>query len=98
MQISDLSITAQAILAGHWGISKGMTLTLNNRESRLTKKSSDAMSELICEGIVKAEKADNGYAESMTYSLTKTGAEMKINKSFDWMGEHGRFSITEPIK
>lgn len=95
--VSQISVHAQAILAAHWGISPEATLTLNNEASRLTRESSDAMSELICAGFVKAEKAANGFAQSMTYTLTSLGKKTNIRKSLTWMERHGKFSLTEPI-
>lgn len=95
--VSKISIQAQAILAAHWGMNPALTLTLNNEASRLTPQASAAMSELICAGFVKAEKAANGFASSMTYTLTDLGRKAKIQKSLAWMERHGRFSLTEPI-
>lgn len=96
--IENLSIRAQAILAGHWGFAPGLQLTLNNVESRLTEENSAAMSELIMAGLVKAEKADNGYAESMTYTLTNEGRAARFQKSMAWLRDNGNFSLTERIE
>lgn len=93
----DLSIRAQAILAGHWGFNPKASLTLKNVEKRLTPENAQAMSELIVAGIVQAEKADDGHPKSVTYTLTEKGQARKIAKSMNWMAEHGRFSLVEDI-
>lgn len=73
-------------------------LTMKNQVSRLSEQASKAMSELIMAGYVDAQKADDGYAESMTYRLTDTGKKLKRGKSIAWMEKHGRFPLTEKIK
>lgn len=96
-EILGLSELAQAILAGHWGFAKGSTLTLQNQKSRLTASAAEAMSELVAAGIVADNKADDGYAESRTYSLTDKGRSAEFRKPISWMDKHGKISITEPI-
>lgn len=96
-EILTLSDTAQAILACHWMMGKGSSITLQNQKSRLSPPAKTAMAELIAADIISDEKADDGYAESRTYRLTKTGASLEFRKSFKWVEEHGKFSITEPI-
>lgn len=95
--IKELSITAQVILAGHWGLSPSMELTMQNQKSRLTKQAADAMTELIYAGLVKAEKANDSCAESMTYTLTEKGKALRFRKSIEWVEKHGNFKLTEQI-
>lgn len=96
-EILALSKHAQAILAGHWMLGKGCTLTLQNQASRFTERSRSAMDELIEAGIVSEEKADDGYAESRTYRLTEKGACLEYRKSLAWMKENGKFPLVEPL-
>lgn len=96
-EILALSTDAQAVLAGHWMMGARATLTLQNQKSRLSARGEKAMRELIEANIVRDEKADDGYPESRTYSLTAKGQKLEYRKSFSWMDEHGKFSITEPI-
>ena len=92
----ELSDDAYAILTGHFGFNPKSTLTLNNQESRLTERSAAAMTELVAAGYVKDGKADNGYAESRTYSLTERGKAL-TPMPIMWMEKHGKFSLVEPI-
>ena len=96
-EILSLTPAAQAILAGHWGLGAGMTLTLQNQKSRLSDRAAQGMAELVGAGMIRDEKADDGYPESRTYSLTEYGASLEFRKSLTWMDEYGKFSITEPI-
>lgn len=98
MTVKDLSTTAQAILASHWGLGPDCKVTLGNEVSRMTSRSREAMSELIVEGFVQAEKADDGRAESLTYTLTEKGKSADLRKSMSWMEKHGKFPFTEKIQ
>ena len=93
--MEELSTRAQAILAGWFGFNPKSTLTLNNQESILTAECELAIAQLVKAGIINDEKADNGYAESRTYSLTKKGAKMNFKKPLEWMEENGGFQLTQ---
>jgi hypothetical protein len=95
--MTDLSITAQVILATHWGFGDNTKLTMGNEKSRMTSRCREAMTELILTDIVHAEKADDSRAESMSYTLTEKGKRMDRRKSSKWMEEHGRFPFTEKV-
>jgi len=96
-KILVLSNDAQAVLAGHWMMGAGCTLTLQNQVARLSKRGQAAIAELVEAGILSDTKADDGYAESRTYALTENGKGLEFRKSFKWMDQHGKFSITEKI-
>lgn len=96
-EILSLSTDAQAVLAGYW-MSARAKLTPQNQKSRLSARGEKAIQELIAAKIIRDEKADDGYPESRTYSLTAKGQKLEYRKPFSWMGEHGKFSITDPIK
>eukprot|EP00919_Chromeraceae_sp_WS-2016_P031912 GHVR01075256.1.p2 GENE.GHVR01075256.1~~GHVR01075256.1.p2 ORF type:complete len:106 (-),score=4.03 GHVR01075256.1:526-843(-) len=96
-EILSLSNDAQAVLAGYWGFGATFTLTMRNQESRFTPRAQSAFSELIKDGIILDEKADDGYAESRTYSLSEKGKKLEFRKSLAWVDEHAKFSTTEPI-
>lgn len=96
-EILSLSEDAQALLAGHWSMGRKSTLTMQNQKSCLSARARLAMDALIAAGMVSEEKADDGYLESRTYRLTEYGASLEFRKSFKWMAENGKFSITEPI-
>lgn len=92
-----LSIRAQAIAAGYFGLNPNMKLTLRNVENRLTAENAKAMSELIGAGLIKAEKAPDSNPASVVYALTPKGRKTKLAKSLSWMEKHGAFSLTEPV-
>lgn len=96
-EILALSLDAQAILAGHWTFGVKTSLTIQNQTSRLSPRANAAIAELVAAGIISDTKADDGYAESRTYQLTEYGSGLEFRKSLKWMGEHGRFQITEKI-
>ena len=96
-EILALSVVAQAILAGHWMMGKNCTLTLQNQTSRLTADGKVAMQELIDADIINEGNSDDGYAEGRCYTMSDKGAEFEFRKSLNWMAEHGKFSITEPV-
>lgn len=96
-EVLALSIDAQAVLAGHWMLGKGSTLTMRNQAARLSARGRVAIEELVAAGILADEKAEDGYPESRTYRLTAHGAALEFRKSLTWMGEHGKFSISERI-
>lgn len=96
-EILALSEDAQAILAGHWMFGIKFTLTMGNQMSRFSPRAKAAISELVSAGIILDEKADDGYAESRTYSLSEKGKSLEFRKSIKWIETHGKFSTTEPI-
>jgi len=95
--MTELSITAQVILATHWGLGDNTVLTIGNEISRMTPRCRNAMTELMLANIVKSEKADDNRAESISYRLTEKGKKMNRRKSSEWMEEHGRFPFTEKV-
>ena len=95
-EILTLSLDAQAVLAGHWMFGPSAELTLQNQASVLSDRGAAAISELVREGMLSDEKADDGYAESRTYRLTEKAANMEFRKSIRWLEENGKFSITQP--
>lgn len=74
--------------------SDGTVLTMENRESRLSPRAVEAMTELIGEGIVEARKAGSVNAVSMSYSLTPKGQAMNRKQSQKWVEQHGNWSLT----
>jgi len=96
-EILALSTDAQALLAGHWAMGKGATLTMQNQKSRLSERGRAAITELVEAGILSDEKALDGYAESRIYRLTVKGSAMEFRKPLKWMEEYGKFSIVERI-
>jgi hypothetical protein len=96
-EILDLSPDAQAVLAGPWGFSVNFTLTMGNQVSRLSTRAKIAMQDLIDADIINEDKADDGYAESRTYSLSEKGKGLEFRKPLDWIAKHGEFLITEII-
>jgi hypothetical protein len=96
-EILELSYDAQAILAGHWMFGAKFTLTMGNQKSRFSLRAKKAFCDLVSAGIILDEKADDGYAESRTYSLSEIGKGLEFRKSITWVEKYGKFSITEPI-
>lgn len=89
-----LSIRAQAIAAGYFGLNPTMKLTLWNVENRLTEENAKAMQELIDKNLVRAARFRDG---RVTYTLTEEGRKADLKRSLAWMEKHGRFALTEPI-
>ena len=96
-EILALSDDAQAILAAHWMFGAKFTLTMGNQQSRFSPRAKTAMQELIDADVINEGKADDGYAESRTYSLSEKGKGLEFRKSMNWVEKNGKFSITEPV-
>lgn len=96
MTAENLSAAAQAILAALF-MDDGTKVTFGNEENRLAPKASEAMSELMLEGLVEAQKADDFRATSITYSLTEKGKKTDRVKSQSWMNKYARFKLTAPL-
>ena len=96
-EIMALSNDAQAVLAGHWMMGKKATLTMQNQKTRLSERGLAAITELVDAGIIRDEKADDGFSKSRIYRLTEKGAALDFRKSLKWMDKHGKFSIVDRI-
>lgn len=72
------------------------TLTMGNEENRLSDRASHAITELLGEGLVIAEKADDLRAASMSYSLTEKGQKSKLLDTRYAFKCEDKFPLTTP--
>jgi hypothetical protein len=72
------------------------TLTLGNEENRLSERASRAITELMGEKLVLAQKADDLRAASMSYSLTEKGQKSKLLDPRFIFEDDGKFPLTTP--
>lgn len=87
-----LSSAAKSILAGTF-MSDNTKLTIGGEQSRLSSVAREAMTELMCEGLVDRELTDDRRACGITYFLTPKGMKKSRAQSMTWMEKHAHFPL-----
>jgi hypothetical protein len=68
-------------------------LTMNNQKQVFTERAAAAMKVLVDNGWAVDEKADNGYPESRSYSITPEGLEV-AKEFYSFEASDPNFSLT----